>query len=296
MLACAEQRFKRLSMAMPSWPTFALPKTEKQPRLISNTSVRGAVCAMWPTLWEAACENINAKAKKKKFFGHYFKTLKSKLVDVDTAALETEWRALYPFAWADFQRFLLGWSPGHRKLNSYSQRVTDNVVENIIEELLQAAITGCLKAGEYIRSQQNAPLRLSSKGLGSQASDIVTQVDIEAQRIILDALQESIDKYDLGVLAEEGKQDQSRHDKHAFWTIDPLDGTLFLLKESGFRNLYRPCVQNRKPHSGCRLRPCTRQRIPCDTKSWGIHQRQGSHISKNTINNPPHRHVCRPKP
>jgi hypothetical protein len=34
--------------------------------------------------------------------------------------LETEYRQLYSFAWADFERFLIGWSPGHHKLSSYS--------------------------------------------------------------------------------------------------------------------------------------------------------------------------------
>ena len=37
--------------------------------------------------------------------------------------LEAEWRGLYRFAWADFYRFLAGWSPGHWKMHRYSERL-----------------------------------------------------------------------------------------------------------------------------------------------------------------------------
>ena len=47
---------------------------------------------------------------------------------VDVAALEADWRALYPVAWTDFTRFLRGWSPGHWKLNGYSDRLTREVL------------------------------------------------------------------------------------------------------------------------------------------------------------------------
>lgn len=46
-------------------------------------------------------------------------------------ALENEWRSLYRVAWADFHRFLKGWSPGHWKINSYSERVTAEVINSL---------------------------------------------------------------------------------------------------------------------------------------------------------------------
>ena len=44
------------------------------------------------------------------------------------AALEADWRPLYPVAWADFHRFLKGWSPEHWKLTDYSERVSASVL------------------------------------------------------------------------------------------------------------------------------------------------------------------------
>ena len=50
---------------------------------------------------------------------------------VDLDALEADWRALYPVAWTDFHRFLKGWSPGHWKINSYSEQLAASVVAGI---------------------------------------------------------------------------------------------------------------------------------------------------------------------
>ncbi|RMF02536.1 MAG: DUF1679 domain-containing protein, partial [Bacteroidetes bacterium] len=60
----------------------------------------------------------------------YFQHLQAALPHPN-AALEVEWRGLYRVAWADFHRFLKGWSPGHWKLNSYSERVTAAVIKNL---------------------------------------------------------------------------------------------------------------------------------------------------------------------
>ena len=159
----------------------------------------------------------------------YFANLRRHLVqsDIDIQALEMEWRTLYPVTCGDFQRFILGWSPQHYKNNTYTARLTHNVLNGIQSELQTVARNAALEAGIYIRSRWQTDVATASKGQGSKAADIVTEVDIEAQRIILNHLAPTIAKYDLGLLAEEGPQDDSRMHKHAFWTIDPMDGTLY---------------------------------------------------------------------
>ncbi|WPJ96174.1 phosphotransferase [Coraliomargarita algicola] len=65
----------------------------------------------------------------------YFEALRRAFVsqgkDVDVDALEADWRALYPVAWTDFHRFLKGWSPGHWKINTYSEQLAASVLAEI---------------------------------------------------------------------------------------------------------------------------------------------------------------------
>ena len=60
----------------------------------------------------------------KHYIEHYEQT-------VDFEALQAEWRSLYPYAWTDFHRFLKGWSPGHWKINSYSEKIAKQVIEEL---------------------------------------------------------------------------------------------------------------------------------------------------------------------
>lgn len=60
----------------------------------------------------------------------YFEYLQNELKERNEE-LEKEWRSLYRVAWADFHRFLKGWSPGHWKINSYSERITSEVINNL---------------------------------------------------------------------------------------------------------------------------------------------------------------------
>ena len=62
------------------------------------------------------------------YFGALRRARTQRLPDETLDALEAEWRHLYAFAWADFYRFLAGWSPQHWKIDTYSRRVTEEVL------------------------------------------------------------------------------------------------------------------------------------------------------------------------
>ncbi len=74
---------------------------------------------------ESECERLEVQ-----ILDTYFERLQSELEERNEA-LETEWRSLYRVAWADFHRFLKGWSPGHWKITSYSERVTTEVIDRL---------------------------------------------------------------------------------------------------------------------------------------------------------------------
>ncbi len=74
---------------------------------------------------ESECERLEDQ-----ILDTYFDYLQNEL-DKKNEALEKEWRSLYRVAWADFHRFLKGWSPGHWKINTYSERVTQEVINSL---------------------------------------------------------------------------------------------------------------------------------------------------------------------
>ena len=66
-----------------------------------------------------------------RYFHHLGEALGRVGEPVERAALEHEWRDLFPVAWTDFHRFLKGWSPGHWKLHGYSERIARSVVASL---------------------------------------------------------------------------------------------------------------------------------------------------------------------
>jgi hypothetical protein len=81
-------------------------------------------------LYDDECER-HEKALLDYYFAQLNKALLNRGTDVDPEALEQEWRSLYPVAWTDFHRFMKGWSPGHWKIHSYSERLAREVVAQI---------------------------------------------------------------------------------------------------------------------------------------------------------------------
>ena len=79
-------------------------------------------------------------------------------------------------------------------------------------------------AGDLVKSVR--PDDIKFKRGHSAASQIVTDVDRQAETLILKILAPAIERVGGGVLSEESFDDGSRHRSEYFWCIDPLDGTL----------------------------------------------------------------------
>ena len=82
----------------------------------------------------SSCFNEDeCEKREQEILAIYFEHLKQALArhpvsKPSSESVEREWRRLYAFAWADFFRFLAGWSPGHWKMNAYSQKLTEQVL------------------------------------------------------------------------------------------------------------------------------------------------------------------------
>ena len=189
----------------------------------------------------SSIDGLDTREIQDELLNFYFKKL-AQFLGGRNAELEDEWRRHYKYAWADFNRFLQGWSPGHWKLNSYVEEITKEVLQEIREEkimlleVVEVFKKSAIEAGDYIESRLNDVLKIDyKKGDLSLASSIVTDVDIKAQEILLEKINKVIFKYNFGFLSEEVKDDNSRFLKDFFVCVDPLDGTLpFTENVSGY--------------------------------------------------------------
>lgn len=104
------------------------------------------------------------------------------------------------------------------------------------QKLTQIAIRAAQSAGSVILEHLGEEIEVENKSGGtSYASQVVTKVDKEAERVILSHLLPTCYEFDFALLTEEREDDASRFEKDYFWCVDPLDGTLaFINKQPGF--------------------------------------------------------------
>jgi len=107
---------------------------------------------------------------------------------------------------------------------------------NELHQLASIAADAAQAAGAFMMGVDRSALQLQYKDRReSLASQVVTEVDKHSQALILDYLQPTQERYNLGLCSEELEDDGSRLSQAYFWCVDPLDGTLpFIQGRSGF--------------------------------------------------------------
>ncbi|MBN2618328.1 MAG: hypothetical protein JXR64_08475, partial [Spirochaetales bacterium] len=107
---------------------------------------------------------------------------------------------------------------------------------NQLHEILKESEKAAVEAGNIIMNFKTGGFERLEKISGSSlASNTLTNADLYSQKAILKILNPIIVKFDLGLLAEESLDDNSRLIKDYFFAIDPLDGTKsFIEKDYGF--------------------------------------------------------------
>ncbi|HSO38240.1 MAG TPA: phosphotransferase, partial [Labilithrix sp.] len=95
----------------------------------------GGGCGMKDVAYLLASPDAGAAQVEQRHLDGYFTHLRAAVAArgaaVDVAALEREWRALYPIACADYYRFLAGWAPGHWRSEVHGQRVVREVLRTL---------------------------------------------------------------------------------------------------------------------------------------------------------------------
>ena len=110
-----------------------------------------------------------------------------------------------------------------------------------LQGLRHIAIEAAQEAGQWIEQVDRTKLSREFKDAGStDASQLVTQVDIASEEIIRNRLPSVSGNFDIAFLGEESSLStsddaQDRFEKPYFWCVDPLDGTLpFTQGRSGY--------------------------------------------------------------
>ena len=116
-------------------------------------------------------------------------------------------------------------------------------MQKILEKVKKVA----REAGVEIMARYGADNEISKK----KDKTLVTEVDLLSEKIILDGLAE----YGYGILSEEKLGSRDRMSKKRVWIIDPIDGTMDFIKETGEFSVMIGLVENGRPILGVVYQP-----------------------------------------
>lgn len=152
-----------------------------------------------------------------------------------------------------------------------------------LQHLANIAIEAALSAGKIIQKHLNDTIIVEQKEGGfTYASQVVTKVDRECERVILSYLKPTCKTFDIGLLSEETDDDKSRFEKDFFWCIDPLDGTLaFINKQPGFSVSIALVAKDGTPVIGVVFNPST-ETLYHAIKGNGTYKNRSAWRIKNT--------------
>lgn len=126
-------RFKTIVHGDAKLANFCFSKTGAEVAAVDFQYVGGG-CGMKDVVYflGSCMEERECEKKVPPLLDFYFSELEKAVdKDVDFVGLEKEWREMFAFAWTDFYRFLLGWAPGHWKINRYSKKLSKEVLHKL---------------------------------------------------------------------------------------------------------------------------------------------------------------------
>lgn len=68
------------------------------------------------------------------YFEQLVQALANHQPQLSAKKVEAAWRPMFGLAWADFQRFVKGWSPNHWKINPYTEQLTQKALREMNEQ------------------------------------------------------------------------------------------------------------------------------------------------------------------
>ncbi|MFK7731498.1 MAG: 3'(2'),5'-bisphosphate nucleotidase CysQ [Pseudomonadales bacterium] len=110
-----------------------------------------------------------------------------------------------------------------------------------LSKLCEVAIEAATEAGQFVKNAASENIERQFKNAGnSDASQLVTEIDIRSEAIIRERLKTVSEEFDIAFVGEESSSPNpglvsERLRAACFWCVDPLDGTLpFVEGKSGY--------------------------------------------------------------